>query len=90
MKLQRQQTLPVAAAHCCKKIFHNLDILLNAHEISPFPYIGSHDVFDSADIDAKLLQHYGRVIVAMKGDDLSALEFKNTAARRIYCLARWS
>src|ERR1700680_3540562 len=63
---QRQQTLPVAAAHCCKKILHNLDILLNAHEISPFPYIGSRDVFGSADIDAKLLQHYGRVIVAMK------------------------
>src|ERR1035441_2140932 len=35
---QRQQTLPIAAAHCCKEILHNLDILLSAHEISPFPY----------------------------------------------------
>src|ERR1700674_3950205 len=29
---QRQQTLLIAAAHCCKEILHNLDILLNAHE----------------------------------------------------------
>src|SRR3984893_14157011 len=28
---QRQQTLLIAAAHCCKKILHNLDILLCAH-----------------------------------------------------------
>src|SRR5476649_1586018 len=27
----RQQTLLIAAAHCCKKILHNLDILLRAH-----------------------------------------------------------
>ena len=45
---------------------------------------------DSADIDAKLLQHNGRHIVAIKGDDLPALEFKNIATRGIYCLARWS
>jgi hypothetical protein len=87
---QRQQTLLIAAAHCCKKILHDLDILLNAHEISPFPYIGSRDVGDSADIDAKLLQHYGRHIVAMKGYDLPALEVKNIATRDIYCLARGS
>src|SRR6202022_3376816 len=28
---QRQQTLLIAAAECCKKIFHNLDILFFAH-----------------------------------------------------------
>jgi hypothetical protein len=28
---QRQQTLPIAAAHCCKKILHNLDILMCAY-----------------------------------------------------------
>src|ERR1019366_2449980 len=28
---QRQQTLLIAAAHCRKKILHNLDILLCAH-----------------------------------------------------------
>src|SRR6202451_979710 len=28
---QRQQTLLIAAAECCKKILHNLDILLCAH-----------------------------------------------------------
>src|ERR1700722_1012574 len=28
---QRQQTLLIATAHCCKKILHNLDILLCAH-----------------------------------------------------------
>src|SRR6202451_2517340 len=32
---QRQQTLLIAAAECCKKIFHNLDILFDAHRISP-------------------------------------------------------
>src|ERR1700692_4513510 len=29
---QRQQSLPIAAAHCCKEILHNLDILLSAHQ----------------------------------------------------------
>src|SRR5882724_11959754 len=28
---QRQQTLLIAAAHCCNKLLHNLDILLCAH-----------------------------------------------------------
>src|ERR1700678_947202 len=28
---RRKQTLLVAAAHCCKKILHNLDILFDAH-----------------------------------------------------------
>src|ERR1035438_1168711 len=29
---QRQQTLPVAAAHCCKEILHNLNVLFCAHK----------------------------------------------------------
>src|ERR1700731_1832646 len=32
---QRQQSLPIAAAHCCKEVLHNLDILLCAlHNLS--------------------------------------------------------
>src|ERR1700691_272951 len=88
---QRQQTLPIAAAHCCNKVLHNLDILLNAHrDLSISLYIGSRGVGKSADTDAKLLLHYGRRIVAMKGDDLSTLEVKHIARRDIYCLARGS
>jgi hypothetical protein len=33
---QRQQTSLIAAAQCCKKILHNLNILLCAHKFSPF------------------------------------------------------
>jgi predicted AAA+ superfamily ATPase len=87
---QRQQTLLIAAAHCCKKIFHNLDVLLNAHRTLHFFSIGSRGVGNSAETDAKLLLHYGRLVVATKRDDLSTLEVINIAARDIYCLARGS
>jgi hypothetical protein len=74
---QRQQTLPVAAAHCRKKVLHNLDILLNAHrDLAISLYIGSRGVCKSAETNARLLLHYGSRIVAMKGDDLSTLEVR--------------
>src|SRR6202453_5202656 len=38
---QRQQTLLVAAANCCKEPLHNLDILLSAHKNFSIPRIGS-------------------------------------------------
>ena len=44
----------------------------------------------SAADKAKLLLHYGRQIVAIKGYDLSALEAKNIDAGDIYCHARGS
>ena len=44
----------------------------------------------SAADKAKLLLHYGRQIVAIKGYDLSTLEAKNIDTRDIYCLARGS
>jgi hypothetical protein len=46
-----------------------------------------YGVGKSADTDAKLLLHYGRRIVAIKGYDLSTLEVKNIDTRDIYCLA---
>ena len=33
---QRKQTLLIATAYCCKETFDNLDILFDAHRISPF------------------------------------------------------
>jgi hypothetical protein len=44
----------------------------------------------SAADKAKLLLHYGRQIVAIKGYDLSTLEAKDIDTRDIYCLARGS
>src|ERR1022692_2644840 len=38
---QRQQTLLVAAAHCCKQILHNLDILFDAHRNLSFSLTSS-------------------------------------------------
>ena len=87
----RQQTLPIAAAHCCKKILHNLDILLCAHRNLSISFrIGSRGVGNSARTDAKLLLHDRSLIVAMKGYDLPILKVKNIARRDIYCLARGS
>ena len=39
---------------------------------------------------AKLLQHYGRQIVAIEGCDLSTLQAENIDTRDIYCPARGS
>src|SRR6202790_5205726 len=38
---QRQQTLLVAAAQCCKKILHNLDVLFDAHRNLSFSLTSS-------------------------------------------------
>src|SRR5450759_1740315 len=38
---QRQQTLLVATAHCCKEILHNLDILFDAHRNLSFSLTSS-------------------------------------------------
>src|ERR1700723_1907999 len=38
---QRQQTLLIAAAECCEKILHNLDILFDAHRSLSFSFTPS-------------------------------------------------
>src|SRR6202167_5057586 len=42
---QRQQILLIVAAHCCKEILHNLDILLSAHKNFSIPRIGSCPIY---------------------------------------------